>query len=341
MMLALGSAQPVARLGVLKMGMRKLLVACAATLAGVAAAPAQPYPSRPITMLVPLAPGGAVDTLARILAEHMRGTLGEPVVIENVSGAGGTVGLARVARAAPDGYTLSIGNWASHVGASLVYPVHYELAKDFEPIALLTDVPHWMVARTSLPAKDLSELLAWLKANPDRTAATVGAGSGSHLCGIYLQGAAGISFQFVPYRGGAPAMQDLVGGRIDLMCDLAANSLPLVRSGQIKAYAVMAKARYFAAPDVPTADEAGAPGIYVSNWHALWAPKGVPPDIIARLSGAVMSALADPTVRQRIADLGMQIVPRDEQTPAALADFQRSELEKWTPVIRAAGIKPE
>jgi tripartite-type tricarboxylate transporter receptor subunit TctC len=327
---------------VLEMGMLKLLVAVAfaATLAGVAGA-AQPYPSRPITMLVALAPGGAVDTLARILAEHMRGSLGEPVVIENVSGAGGTVGLARVARAAPDGYTLSIGNWASHVGASLVYPVHYELAKDFEPIALLTDVPHWLVARTSLPAKDLSELIAWLKANPDRTAATVGAGSGSHLCGIYLQGAAGIRLQFVPYRGGAPAMQDLVGGRIDVMCDLAANSLPMVRNGQIKAYAVMAKARYFAAPDVPTADEAGAPGIYVSNWHALWTPKGVGADIIARLNGAVTSALADPTVRERIAGLGMQIVPRAQQSPQALADFQRSELEKWAPIIRAAGIKPE
>jgi len=324
------------------MGMLKLLVAVvfAATLADVAGA-AQPYPSRPITMLVALAPGGAVDTLARILAEQMRGSLGQPVVIENVSGVGGTVGLARVARAAPDGYTLSIGNWASHVGASLVYPVHYELAKDFEPIALLTDVPHWLVARTSLPAKDLSELIAWLKANPDRTAATVGAGSGSHLCGIYLQGAAGIRLQFVPYRGGAPAMQDLVGGRIDVMCDLAANSLSMVRGGQIKAYAVMAKARYFAAPDVPTADEAGAPGIYVSNWHALWAPKGVGAGVIARLNAAVTGALADPTVRQRISDLGMQIVPRAQQSPQALADFQQSELEKWTPIIRAAGIKPE
>jgi tripartite-type tricarboxylate transporter receptor subunit TctC len=198
-----------------------------------------------------------------------------------------------------------------------------------------------MVARKSLPAKDLGELIAWLKANPDRTAGTVGAASGSHLCGLYLQSAAGIHLQFVPYRGGAPALQDLVGGQIDLMCDLAANSLAMVRSGQLKAYAVMAKSRYFAAPDVPTADEAGAPGIYVSNWHALWAPKGVGADIIARLNAAVTSALADPAVRQRIADLGMQIVPGDEQTPAALGAFQKTELDKWTPIIHAAGIKPE
>jgi tripartite-type tricarboxylate transporter receptor subunit TctC len=323
--------------------MRKLLLAVvvAALPALTGSAIAQVYPSRPITMLVALPPGGAVDTLGRILAEHMHGTLGQPVLIENVSGAGGTVGLSRVARAAPDGYTLSLGNWASHIGASLAYPVHYELEKDFEPVALLTDVPHWMVARKSLPAKDLGELVSWLKANPDRTAGTVGAASGSHLCGIYLQSAAGVRLQFVPYRGGAPALQDLVGGQIDLMCDLAANSLAMVRAGQIKAYAVMAKTRYFAAPDVPTADEAGAPGIYVSNWHALWAPKGVPADILARLSGVVMSALADASVRQRIADLGMQIVPREQQTPQALGAFQKAELDKWTPIIHAAGIKPE
>jgi tripartite-type tricarboxylate transporter receptor subunit TctC len=323
--------------------MRKLFFAAAlaAMLAGIVGATAQVYPSRPITMLVALPPGGAVDALGRILAEHMRGTLGEPVVIENVSGAGGTVGLSRVARAAPDGYTLSLGNWASHIGASLAYPVHYTLEKDFKPIALLTDVPHWMVGRTSLPAKDLRELIAWLKASPDRTAGTVGAASGSHLCGIYLQREAGIRLQFVPYRGGAPALTDLVGGQIDLMCDLAANSLAMVRSGRLKAYAVMARTRYFAAPDVPTSDEAGAPGVYVSNWHALWAPKGVPGEIIARLNGAVMSALADPTVRRRIADLGMQIVPREEQTASALGAFQKTELEKWAPIIRAAGIKPE
>jgi tripartite-type tricarboxylate transporter receptor subunit TctC len=323
--------------------MRKLALAVvlAALPALTGSAVAQLYPSRPITVLVALPPGGAVDTLGRILAEHMHGTLGQPVLIENVSGAGGTVGLGRVARAASDGYTLSLGNWASHIGASLAYPVHYELEKDFEPVALLTDVPHWMVARKSLPAKDLGELISWLKANPDRTAGTVGAASGSHLCGIYLQSAAGVRLQFVPYRGGAPALQDLVGGQIDLMCDLAANSLAMVRGGQIKAYAVMAKTRYFAAPDVPTADEAGAPGVYVSNWHALWAPKGVPADILARLSGAVMSALADAAVRQRIADLGMQIVPREQQAPAALAAFQKAELEKWTPIIHGAGIKPE
>jgi tripartite-type tricarboxylate transporter receptor subunit TctC len=310
-------------------------------LPAMQAAPAEVYPTHPITMVVALPPGGAVDTLGRILAEHMRGSLGEPVVIENVSGAGGTVGLGRVARAAPDGYTLSIGNWASHIGASLAYPVRYELMKDFEPIALLTDVPHWIVARKSLPASDLGSLIAWLKANPERTAGTVGAASGSHLCGIYLEHAAGIRFQFVPYRGGAPALQDLVSGQIDLMCDLAANSLAMARSGQIKAYAIMAGRRYFAAPDIPTADEAGLPGIHVSNWHGLWAPKGVPGEIIGRLNGAIMSALADAAVRQHIADLGMEIVPRSEQTPKALAAFQKTEIDKWSPIIQSAGIKPE
>jgi tripartite-type tricarboxylate transporter receptor subunit TctC len=323
--------------------MRKpfLVVAFMAILAGIGSAAAQVFPSHPIAMIVSLPAGGAVDTLGRILAEHMRTSLGQPVVIENVSGAGGTVGVGRVARAAPDGYTLSIGNWASHIGASLVYPVRYELTKDFEPVAWLTDVPHWIVARKSLPAKDLRELIAWLKANPERTAGTVGSASGSHLCGIYLEHAAGIRFQFVPYRGGAPALQDLVGGQIDLMCDLAANSLAMVRSGQLKAYAVMARTRYFAMPEVPTADEAGAPGIYVSNWHALWAPKGVPKETITRLNAAVMSALADAAVRQRIADLGMAIVPPAQQTPEALAAFQKAELEKWSPIIQAAGIKPE
>jgi tripartite-type tricarboxylate transporter receptor subunit TctC len=318
-----------------------IAIAVTALLAGIGSVRAQVFPSHPITMIVSLPPGGAVDALGRILAEHMRGSLGAPVVIENVSGAGGTVGVGRVARAAPDGYTLSIGNWASHVGASLAYPVRYELTRDFEPIALLTDVPHWIVARKSLPAGDLGELIAWLKANPERTAGTVGAASGSHLCGIYLEHAAAIRFQFVPYRGGAPALQDLVGGQIDLMCDLAANSLAMVRSGQIKAYAVMARTRYFAAPDVPTAEEAGTPGIYVSNWHALWAPKGVPGDIIARVNAAATSALADPVVRQHLADLGMEIVPRAQQTPEALATFQKSEVEKWGPIIQAAGIKPE
>ena len=313
----------------------------AAALSVARAARAQSYPSRPITIVVPLPAGGAVDTLARILAEPMRASLGQPVVIENVGGAGGTIGIGRVARAEADGYTLSIGNWASHIGASAVYPVRYGLVKDFAPLALVTDVPQWIVARKSLPAANLKELLAWLKANPGRTAGTVGAASGSHLCGIYLQHAADISLQFVPYRGGAPALLDLVGGQIDFMCDLGANSLAMVKSGELRAYAVMAKSRWFAAPDVPTADEAGAPGIYVSNWHALWLPKGTPAAVIAKLNGAIMAALADPGVRQRVADLGMEIVPPAMQTPAALANFERAELDKWLPIIKAADIKPE
>jgi tripartite-type tricarboxylate transporter receptor subunit TctC len=321
--------------------MRRLSLAAAfAMLAGVGAAAAQAYPSRPITMIVPFPPGGATTVLARVLAERMREPLGQPVVVENVSGAGGSIGVARVARAAPDGYSLSFGNWASHVGAGAVYPVQYDVLTDFEPVARVADTPLWVVARNDLPAKDLKELIAWLKANPGKaSAATVGPGSGSHLCGIYLQSNTATSFQFVPYRGGAPAMQDLVAGQVDMMCDMSSNSLPFVRSGQIKALAVMAKARWPAAPDVPTVDEMGVPGIYVSFWHGLWAPKGTPKDVIAKLNGAVVDALADPATRQRFVDQGQEIPPRDQQTPQALAAYHKVDIEKWWPIIKAANIK--
>jgi tripartite-type tricarboxylate transporter receptor subunit TctC len=323
--------------------MRKLSVAVTLiTLAGIGGAAAQSYPSRAITMVVPFPAGGATTVLARVLAEHMRESLGQPVVVENVPGAGGSIGVGRIARAAPDGYSLSFGNWASHVGAGAVYPVQYDLLTDFEPVARVADTPLWMVAKNALPAKDLKELIAWLKANPDKaSAATVGPGSGSHLCGIYLQSNTGTRFQFVPYRGGGPAMQDLVAGQVDMMCDMSSNSLPHVRAGQIKALAVMAKSRWFAAPDVPTVDEMGVPGIYVSFWHGLWVPKGAPADVAAKLSDAVVKALADPVVRQRFADQGQEIPPRDQQTPAALAAYHKADIEKWWPIIKAANIKAE
>jgi tripartite-type tricarboxylate transporter receptor subunit TctC len=321
--------------------MRRLSLALAiALLAGVGSAAAQVYPSRPITMLVGFPPGGATTLLARFLAEHMKETLGQPIVVESVPGAGGSLSVNRVVRATPDGYTLSFGNWASHVGAGAVYPVTYDVRTDLEPIARVADTPLWVVARKDLPAKDLRELIAWLKANPDKaSAATVGPGSGSHLCGIYLQNNTGVRFQFVPYRGGAPAMQDLVSGQVDMMCDMSSNSLPWVRNGQVKALAVMAKARWFGAPDVPTVDEMGVPGIYVSFWHGLWAPKGTPKDIIGKLSDAVVKALADPTVRKRFADQGQEIPPPDQQTPQALAAHHKADIDKWWPLIKAANIK--
>jgi tripartite-type tricarboxylate transporter receptor subunit TctC len=317
------------------------LAAGAAALPAVSrGASAQTYPSRPITMIVPFPAGGATTTLARVLAEHMKETLGQPVVVENVAGAGGSIGVSRGARAAADGYVLSFGNWASHVGAGAVYPVAYDALADFEPVARVADTPLWVVARKSLPVSDLKELIAWLKANPEKaSAATVGPGSGSHLCGIYIQNNTGTRFQFVPYRGGAPAIQDLVAGQVDMMCDMSSNSLPHVRGGQIKALAVMSKSRWFGAPDVPTVDEMGVPGIYVSFWHGLWVPKGTPADIVGRLNGAVVKALADPIVRQRFADQGQEIPPPDQQTSQALAAYHKADIERWWPLIKAANIK--
>ena len=313
-----------------------------AALATIAAATAGDYPARPITMVVPFPAGGATTVLARILAEQMKPQLGQSVVIENVSGAGGSIGVARVARATPDGYTLVFGNWASNVGSGAVYPVDYDLIADFAPVARIADTPLWVVTRKDFPANDFKDLIAWLKANPGKaTAATVGPGSGSHLCGIYLQNTLGVRMQLVPYRGGAPANQDLVAGHVDLMCDMSSNSLPFERAGQIKALAVMAKHRWPGAPDVPTVDEIGLPGIYVSFWHGLWAPGGTPADVVARLNGAVVAALADDAVRKRLADQGQEIPPRDQQTPEALAVYQKADIEKWWPLIKAAGIKGE
>ena len=296
-----------------------LSIALAFLATAIAPAMAQTYPSRPVTIIVPYPAGGPTDTLARILADHMKTSLGQTVIVENVSGAGGSVGVGRVARAMPDGYTLSIGHWSTHVvnGATMNLP--FDVLHDFEPVSLLADTPIWMVARTTLPAKDLKELIAWLKQNPGKaTAGAVGVGSASDVTGVYFQKVTGTSFQFVPYRGGAPMNQDLVAGHIDINLGMAANTFPLVRSGQIKAYAMMAKARWWAAPDVPTMEEAGVPGLYASFWHALWVPKGTPNDIIAKLVSAVRSALADPTVRQRFVDQGQEITPPERQIPKHL-----------------------
>jgi tripartite-type tricarboxylate transporter receptor subunit TctC len=325
--------------------MRLILVALVAVCcAGVTAkpAPAQVYPSRPVTIIVPVPPGGVADPIARILADYMNVRLGQPIVVENVTGAGGSIGVARAARAAPDGYTLSIGNWLSHVGASAVYPVQYDVLRDFAPVSLLTVSPVLVIAKKSFPANDLKELIAWLKANPDKaSAATVGVGSAAHVSGAYFQRVTDTRFHFVPYRGGGPAMQDLVAGQVDLQFSEGTTALPAVRGQQVKTYAVMAPTRWFATPEVPTVDELGVPGLYLSFWHGLWVPKGTSDAIIAKLNAAVVDALADATVRRRLTDIGQEILPRDQQTPEALAKFHKAETEKWWPIIKAANIKGE
>jgi tripartite-type tricarboxylate transporter receptor subunit TctC len=324
--------------------MTKLAIAAALAsfLAGTGIAAAQTYPSRPITIIAPFPAGGPLDTIARIISEPMRSVLGQPVLIENVAGAGGNLGTGRVARAAPDGTTLGIGQWSTHVVNAVTYKLPYDVLADFEPIALLTITPQLIIARKDFPARDVKELIAWLKANPDQaTAATVGAAGGAQVSAIYFQQATGTRFRFVPYRGGGPAVQDLAGGQVDLMLDQAANALAPVRGGVIKAYAVMAKTRWAHLPDVPAIDESGVSGLYVAYWHGMWAPKGTPKDIIAKLNAAVVHALADPAVKQRLSEQGHDIWPREQQTPEALAAYHKAETEKWWPIVRASGLKAE
>jgi len=314
----------------------------AVLLGVVSSATAQTYPSKPITMVVPFAAGGPVDAVARILSVPMSQALGQAVLVDYTVGAAGTIGVGRVARAAPDGYTLSIGHWATHVINAAIYPLQYDVLRDLEPVGMICANPLLIVTRASFPAKDLKELIAWLKANPDKASVgTAGVGSGSHMGGIYFQNATGTKVQYIPYKGTGPAMQDLLAGRLDFMVDQASNSLPQVRAGKIKALAVTARTRLSAAPEIPTVDEAGLPRLYVSVWFAIWAPNGTPRDIVAKLNATMVSALADPTVRQRLSDLGQEIVPREQQSPEALVAFHKSEAEKWWPLVKAAGIKPE
>lgn len=321
---------------------RRSLLSTAAAL-GVAVATdarAQAFPTRQITLVVPFPPGGAADAIGRIVAERMQGLLGQSVVIENVTGGGGSIGAGRVARAANDGYTLCVGTSGSHVvnGATMALP--YDVVGDFSPVALLSTQPMMIVSRKDLPANDLKGLIAWLKENPDKaTQGTTGLGGILHLSGALFQHLTGTRFAFVPYRGANLAMQDLVAGRIDIILDLSSLSMPLVNAGTIKAFAVMADRRLPALPQVPTVDEAGLPGFYGAVWLALWAPKGTPKEVVAKLNATVVEILADASVRTRLGGLGHEIFPRQLQTPEALADYQKREVDRWWPIAKTAGIK--
>ena len=316
------------------------LAASAAAIPALASiAHAQSYPSRPITLIVPFPPGGSTDVVGRIMAERMRPLLGQSLIIENVGGAGGSIALGRVARATPDGYTIDIGQWDTHVGG-IIYNLNYDLQNDFEPVGLMSINPQLMVGRKNLPVDDLKGLVAWMKANPGR-ALLANQTAAAQTSGIQLQQLTGTTLQFIPYRGAGPALTDLLSGNVDLMVSQAAAVLPQVRAGTLKAIANLSTRRSQVIPEIPTAEEAGVPGLYTSGWFGFFAPKGTPRDIIAKLNGAMVEALADPAVRARFAELGIDVAAREQQTPAGLAAFYKAEVEKWWPIIKAANIKGE
>jgi tripartite-type tricarboxylate transporter receptor subunit TctC len=320
--------------------MRNPIVAIAlALLAGIAVAQAQTYPTRTITLIVPFPPGGSTDVAARIMADKMGQALGQSVIVENVGGAGGSIGVGRVARAAPDGYTIDIGQWDTHVG-SIIYNLTYDLQTDFAPIGLISINPMLLVAQKALPADDLKTLVAWMKAHPG-DAKFVNQNASAQVGGLLLQKLTDTQVLFIPYRGAGPAMTDLISGQVDLLLVQGAVALPQVRAGTIKALAELSPQRSASMPDIPSAAESGVPGLNIAGWFGFYAPKGTPADVIAKLNGAMVTALADPTVRTRFADLGLDVVSREQQTPDGLAAFNKAEIEKWWPIIKAAGIRGE
>jgi tripartite-type tricarboxylate transporter receptor subunit TctC len=323
--------------------MIKAMIAIAlAAACAIGGANAQDYPSRFVTLVVPLATGGSTDTIARIIAEGMRPHLGQTVVVENSPGAGGSTGVVRVARATPDGYTLQIGQWGTNVASGAVYNLPIDLLKDMEPVALISTQPSLIVGKKDLPPNSLKELMAWLKENSGKiSVGTSGPGSPSHVFGVFFQNAVGSKFNFIPYRSAGLSQQDLVAGQVEMIIDTPSTSGANVKGGLIKAYAIAGKDRSPVLPDVPTVDEAGLPGLYFYFWHAIWAPKGTPKDVIAKLNGAVVKAIADPATHKRLADIGQEFFPASMSSPEALAKFQKEEIEKWQPVIRAAGIRAQ
>jgi len=322
--------------------MRKILIAALATCAGIGAAVAQAYPTRAVTAIVPASAGGPTDTIGRIVMQRAQQLLGQTIIIENVGGASGTIGTGRLARAEPDGYTIGIGGPNHYVVNASVYTLPYDTLKDFEPISMLSNGPMIIMSRNSLPAKNLTELLAWIKANPDTmTFGTGGLASPPHVAGLSLQAVTGNKFQFIPFRGSAPALQQVIGGQLDVIIDQASSALAIVKGGNVRAYAVTAPQRLASAPDIPTVDEAGLTGFHVSIWQGVWAPKGTPKEIIAKLNAAIAGALADPAVQKRLADVGQELPTREQTMPEGFGAFHKAEMDKWTPIIKAANIKPE
>src|SRR5262245_19790681 len=318
--------------------MKRLLIATTlAAFAGLACA--QSFPTRPVTLIVPFPPGGSTDTAARLIAEAMRPALGQPVVIENVGGAGGTIGVQRVARAAPDGYTIDIGQWDTHVGA-ILYPIHFDLQKDFAPVGLMSVNPQLMIARKGFPADDLKGLVAYAKANPGK-ATFVDQNAAAKLTGILMMQATGTKVEFIPFRGAGPAMQAMLGGQVDLMVVQAAVTLSQARAGTVKILANLSPARSSIIPTIPTSEESGIPGLYASGWFGLFAPRATPKEVVAKLNGAMVHALADAKVKERFADLGLEIASREQQSPEGLDAFHKAEIDKWWPIIKAANIKVE
>jgi tripartite-type tricarboxylate transporter receptor subunit TctC len=321
--------------------MLRLVIATAlvvsAAIAGVHAQ--QPFPSRQINLIVPFPPGGSTDAIARIMAERMRPILGQPVIIENVGGAGGSIAVGRLARAAPDGHTIDIGQWDTHVG-SIIYKLNYDLQKDFDPIGLISINPQLMLAKKSLPANNLTELVAWMRANPGKIN-FVNQNAAAQVTGVLLEQATGQKLGYIPYKGAGPAMTDLISGQVDLLVVQAAVSMPQLEAGTVKVLANLSPQRSSALPNIPTSDERGVPGLYMSGWFGFFGPKGLPKDVTAKLNDAMVQALADPAVRKRFTQLGIDVPTREQQTPAGLATFLNGEIEKWWPIIKKAGIKPD